>query len=191
LFVDYVDPVSWILELRLKSMAPDSSPNWQSYPLEIRPPPQPLLHPDDEAWRARWDAALEEEEAGLLHLRRPWIVPWTRKAHELALFARESDSFEEIHNGLFRAYLSEGRDIGRVDVLVEIAGEAGLDPAETKAVLDVDRFREDVESIQMEARALGFQGPPALSMRGGRVLEGLPNMEQLRTFVGSQRANEP
>lgn len=159
--------------------------------MEIVPPPQPLLEPDEEVWRARWDAAMEEEEALSLGLRRPWIVPWTRKAHELAFFAREGDCFEEIHNALFRAYLSEGRDIGRVDVLVEIAREEGLNPAETKAVLDVDRFRESVEAVQSRARELGLQGPPALYLEGGPAVEGIAGLDALRTFLGQQEPNEP
>jgi predicted DsbA family dithiol-disulfide isomerase len=74
-----------------------------------------------------------------------------------------------------------GEDIGRVDVLVGIAGTLGLDPTETKAVLDVDRHAQDVATVSAAA-AVSVGEPPALSF-GGRVLRGFHNRDAVRTFL--------
>ena len=61
---------------------------------------------------------------------------------------------------LFRACFMEGRDIGDRETLAELAAEAGMDAAETRAYLDSD---EDVERIRQEdlmARQMGIQGVP-------------------------------
>lgn len=183
-FFDYVDPFSLILSRRLQVLEKEGTVKVEPWPLEVNPPPRPLLQLEAPAWAARWEIAMREEEARGLGMEPPWIVPWTRKAHELAFHGREENRFEEIHQGLFRAYLTEGRDIGRVDVLVELARETGLDPLEAKAVLDVDRHRKDVETARARGIREGVEGIPCL-LRNGRVLHGNPSPEEIRRFLAS------
>jgi len=179
---DYVDPLSYLLKRWLQEREETRGMVLQSLPFELNPPPNQLLDPCCEEIRTLWkDAFAHGEEVGI-GLKPPWIVPWTRKAHELALFAREKNLFEEIHETLFRAYLIEGRDIGRVDVLVKIATERGLDPQETKAVLDVDRHREGVEDARAQGKSAGITAPPAL-VWNGRTLDGKPSPEALRSLL--------
>jgi predicted DsbA family dithiol-disulfide isomerase len=113
------------------------------------------------------------------------LVPWTRKAHELALHAREKQLFPEVHAALFRAYLHEGRDIGRVDVLVSLAAEVGLEREEARTVLGVDRHAATVDGLRGEAERLGVRGVPTLLVAGERI-EGVLPPEALRALL--QRA---
>jgi predicted DsbA family dithiol-disulfide isomerase len=129
-----------------------------------------------------------EAEARGVKLRRPPIVPWTRKAHELAFHARERGVFQEVHEALFRAFLQEGRDIGRVDVLADLGADAGLDRTETKAVLDVDRYADRVLARRREAEEARITLVPTLARRD-QVLEGYPEEEILLTFL--TRYDEP
>lgn len=184
-FYDYVDPASFILELRLRErgFTPGSSLN--PVPLELNPPPRPLLDPNREDWRGRWDRTGNDARELGLELARPWIVPWTRKAHELVFFAGERMWPGEIHEALFRAYLVEGRDIGRVDVLVGLGAEHGLDGSEAKAALDVDRYGETLETIRSKATREGVLQPPALQLNG-RLLYGNPTPEGLDAFLAGE-----
>jgi len=179
---DYVDPVSYILKRRLQERKEIRGLTLRPLPFELNPPPFPLLDPEGEEIRRLWEGVLDEGGEVGVDLKRPWIVPWTRKAHELALLARERNCFEEIHESLFRAYLIEGRDIGRVDVLVKIAGDGGLDPQDTKAVLDVDRHREGVEEARAQGLSAGITTPPAL-VWNDKKLEGNPSPEALSSYL--------
>jgi predicted DsbA family dithiol-disulfide isomerase len=87
-----------------------------------------------------------------------------------------------VHAALFRAFLEEGQDIGRVDVLVGIAKEAGLDPVETKAVLDVDRRTAELDGLRGDAERLGVRGVPTLLIAGERI-EGVLPTEALRALL--------
>ncbi len=61
---------------------------------------------------------------------------------------------------LFRACFMEGRDIGDLETLVELAADAGLDAGETRAYLESDA---DIDRIRQEdrmARQMGIQGVP-------------------------------
>jgi predicted DsbA family dithiol-disulfide isomerase len=89
---------------------------------------------------------------------------------------------DAVRAAVFDAYFEGGRDIGRVDVLVEIASFAGLDRTETKAVLDVDRHEADVTAKRLEAQALGVTDVPALSV-DGRLVEGFPDLTGLGTLL--------
>ena len=158
-YFDYVDPRSRDLVQRVRAHAGEDSPGATPVlflPFEVRPPPLPLLPVDAPEWRDRGGPAPLEDPARL------GFVPWTRKAHELGEHAREKDSFAAVQSGLFSAYLDAGRDIGRVDVLVAIARDAGLDASEAKAVLDVDRFADRLDQMREEARSLGVTDVPRL-----------------------------
>ena len=111
-------------------------------------------------------------------------MPWTRKAHELVRHATESDLAGEVRRAIFEAYLFEGRDIGRVDVLVQIARTLGLDPGETKPVLDVDRHEAEIAELRASALAAGVREAPTLAL-GDRLLEGFHNAAAIRTFLGT------
>ena len=62
-------------------------------------------------------------------------TPNTLLAQRLILFAEEQGKADALIRALFRALFEEGLDIGRAEVLTEIAGAAGLDPAEVTEFL--------------------------------------------------------
>jgi predicted DsbA family dithiol-disulfide isomerase len=181
-YFDYVDPGSYLMDLRVERAAAQAGSPVEREPFELRPPPGELVDPDDPAWLAYWEdmaAALRIEG---IPVRRPDLVPWTRKAHELVLHAREKGDGSGVHRALFRRFLEESADIGRVDVLLEVATRAGLDVTETKAVLDVDRHAERVERGRREALARGVRGVPTLAL-GERILEGVHDHDVIRAFL--------
>ena len=59
-----------------------------------------------------------------------------------------------------QAYFSEGEAIGDPDVLVRLAGEAGLDEADVKEALAGDAFAEHVRADESAAEELGISGVP-------------------------------
>lgn len=183
LFFDYVDPASFLQE-RVVERLLGGDRQLVRHPYEIQPPPRPLVDPEDEGWRRYWESTAELGRELGVEMTRPPITPWSRKAHELALHAREAERFDAVHRALFRAHALRGRDIGRVDVLVEIAEEEGLDPQETKAVLDVDRFSDRVVELRKEAERLGVRGVPTLQV-DDRTLEGFHRGDSVRDFLSS------
>jgi predicted DsbA family dithiol-disulfide isomerase len=186
LFFDYVDPLSYLLEREISGLLPELAvASLRPVPVELRPPPEPMLDPEGEGWTERWIAACALAADRDIRFRDPAVVPWTRKAHELVLHAESQGLGGGAHRALFDAFLLEGRDIGRVDVLVEIARSLGLDPTGAKAVLDVDRYSDEVSAFGDRARALGIDAPPALTF-GDATLQGFHNRDALRTFLCSR-----
>lgn len=184
-FFDYLDPLSYLVDRELEALAADGlgpGTGLRRIPLELRPPPAPLVDQEGEDWRARWAAAAALAEAGGVTLAEPPLVPWTRKAHEFVLHAAEKGAGEAAHRKVFDAVFVRGSDVGRVDVLVGLARELGLDAMEAKAVLDVDRHTAAVAGLRVLAEDSGVGEPPAL-VHGGRALRGFHNRGALRTFL--------
>lgn len=87
-------------------------------------------------------------------------TPNTMDAHRLIAWAGEHGRQDALVDRLFLAYFTEGRDIGDRDVLAELAGEAGLDPAAASAYLASDAGRAEVASEDAAVRRAGLSGVP-------------------------------
>ena len=171
-FFDFTDPASYIIAHVLRGQRVD----WRGF--ELRTPPTAPIDPRDPEWMAYQEDMGRFAEALDVEMSTPRLIPWTRKAHELAIHARERDCSEAVRDALFRAHFVEGRDIGRIDVLVEIGASRSLDRGEVKAVLDVDRHHEAVSSDRALGQELGVIGAPTL-VRGEQRLEGLRSPGEL------------
>jgi predicted DsbA family dithiol-disulfide isomerase len=90
----------------------------------------------------------------------------TVKAHELLHFAKGHGRQREMNERLMAAYFTEGRHVGRVDDLVALAEEVGLDAEEARAALESGRHLPDVRADQDQARAYGINGVPFFVVDG-------------------------
>lgn len=181
LFFDYVDPASFLQERVLERVLGPGD-EVRRHPFEIQPPPQAMVDPEDPGWWSFWEAMVERGRGMGLRMTHPALTPWSRKAHELALHAREKGAFESVHRAIFRAHVQDGLDIGRVDVLVAIARDQGLDADEARTVLGVDRFLGPVRELRREAERLEVRGVPTVRA-GGRRLEGFHDEPSVRNFL--------
>ena len=101
--------------------------------------------------------------------------PNTLDAHRLIRWASSAGMQGAIVDRLFKAYFVEGRDIGDRGVLVEIAGEFGLDAKLVEKLLkdgaDADLVRQEIE----QAQGMGVSGVPFFIF-GGRL--GVPGAQE-------------
>jgi 2-hydroxychromene-2-carboxylate isomerase len=184
LYLDLVDPGSMVMLLRVRRVMAGSERELTVHPFEIRPPPEPLLDPDDPAWLAYWNEMVPHLEGLDVTPSRPRLVPWTRKAHELVLESRAAGCDVDAPEALLRRFLETGADLGRVDVLLPLAREWGLDLTRTKATLDVDRHAGAVDAVRRQALDAGVRGVPTLAL-GADLLEGIHDDDDIRRFLGA------
>ncbi|MFC5403535.1 DsbA family oxidoreductase [Cohnella soli] len=109
-------------------------------------------------------------------------MPNTVLAHRITALLPQED--EELWiEAVMKAYFEDGRDIAKLDVLLEIAGELGLDPAEAKALLEKGEGLEDVERDQQSAQAIGISGVPFFIIDNKFALSGAyPSAQFLEAF---------
>jgi predicted DsbA family dithiol-disulfide isomerase len=81
-------------------------------------------------------------------------------AHELLHLAKAHGRQAELKERLLAAYFVEGRHVGRVDDLADLAAEVGLDRTEVVAALTDHRYLADVKADVAQAAAYGINGVP-------------------------------
>ncbi|TRW99154.1 DsbA family oxidoreductase [Paracoccus sp. M683] len=104
----------------------------------------------------------------------------TGKAHELIHFAQTQGKGAEMKERLLKAYFTDGRHVGRIDDLADLAAEIGLDRAAARQALESGDFAKDVADDKAQARAFGIQGVPFFVM-GGKY--GLSGAQEADTFL--------
>ncbi len=101
------------------------------------------------------------------HLGDAGLTGNTLDAHQLLQLGKARGIQDAVIERLYRAYFTEQRSVFDRDSLVTLAGEAGLDQAEARDVLERDAFVDAVTADVLEARSLGVSGVPFFVV-GGR-----------------------
>lgn len=84
----------------------------------------------------------------------------TIKAHELLHYAKAQGRQLDMKERLLAAYFEEGRHVGRIDDLADLAEEIGLDRADVVEALKSEQFVPDVQADKDQAIAYGITGVP-------------------------------
>lgn len=109
--------------------------------------------------------------------------PNTTDAHRLILHAQAAGRGEAVIGRLFRAFYSEGADIGDRAVLVALAGEVGLDEAASRRLLQSERYESDVLRSQRTTTWQGIRGVPVFILAQAHALSGAQPAEVLVQLI--------
>jgi predicted DsbA family dithiol-disulfide isomerase len=96
----------------------------------------------------------------------------TFDAHRLLHWAGLSGRQTALKHILFAAYFTKGLNPSDVDVLVDAAGQAGLDEVEARAVLASDAYAEEVREAEVFWRNQGINGVPAVIINDKYLISG-------------------
>lgn len=84
----------------------------------------------------------------------------TLKAHEALHAAKAEGRQEALKERLLRAYFTEGRHLGYVDELADLAADVGLDREGVRSALSDGTFADAVAADIAQAHAYGIRGVP-------------------------------
>jgi predicted DsbA family dithiol-disulfide isomerase len=87
-------------------------------------------------------------------------TPNTILAHRLIRYAQREGRQDEAVETLFRAYFTEGANIGEIDTLTGLAEPMGLDQARLRAFLESSEDDDTIRAEDKFARQIGIQGVP-------------------------------
>ena len=198
---DVVCPWCYLGEKRLdEALSEESGPvvvRWRPYQLDPTIPAGGLDRTEYMEKKFGKSGRLQSAHENLTRLGAEVGVPFafdkikrspnTLDAHRLIRWAAAAGVQAEVADRLFKAYFVEGRDIGDRGVLMDIAGECGLDAGQVEKLLadgaDTDLVREEIE----QAQAMGVSGVPFFIF-GGRV--GVPGAQEpsvLRQAIAQAR----
>ena len=113
----------------------------------------------------------------------------SRLAQELGKWAESNGEGKKMDDALYKAYFVNSNNIGDVDVLLEIAGAAGLSGDEAKSVVENRTFEEAGDADWDKSRQYGVTGVPTYVAGGYGVVGAQPYevLEKLMQEVGAQK----
>lgn len=191
MYVDYVCPYCLLAEAVI-ARAFASEPvelEWRAF--ELRPDPIPTLRPEDPYLPTVWRQSVYPMAERLgVPIRLPTLSPQPRtaKAFELLCLAQDRGRATQYSMRVLQAFFQENRDIGDPAVLVDIAAQAGLDPAEAETALVQGAYAERHREALRHAREDMAIGSVPTIVVGDRIIRGVPQPAALRDALEAAEA---
>ena len=121
----------------------------------------------------------------------------SRLAQELEKWAESKGKAEEVANALFRAYFVDVKNIGKTDVLAQIAEANDLPKDEATDVLLSRKYKDAVDDDWRRCAAFGVNAVPTF-LAGKYLMVGAQPYEELKRLIehvlkepDPQRAGSP
>lgn len=112
-------------------------------------------------------------------------TPNTTNAHRLARFAAEAGRQRDVVEAIFRAYFNEGRDIGDITVLADLADANGMAREATLARLRSQEAVAEVRAQAASASRAGITGVPSFVLNRHFLFSGAQPPETIADALAS------
>ena len=98
----------------------------------------------------------------------------TFDAHRMLHWAglRSGDAQRALKHAILRAYHGQGLNPSDPQLLVQLAGDAGLDRLEAAAVLSEGRYAEEVRAAEAEWQQAGIRSVPSIVINRQHLIQG-------------------
>jgi predicted DsbA family dithiol-disulfide isomerase len=110
-------------------------------------------------------------------------TPSSVDAHRLVGWAAAFGRGAEVVEALFAAHFTDGRDVGDLVVLAEIAAASGLDGGAARSFLLSDQQLETVHAENLRAHRLGINGVPCFVVGGRHAIAGAQEPEVIERLL--------
>jgi predicted DsbA family dithiol-disulfide isomerase len=192
-YSDYVCPFCYLAEFPLDRAIQGKDVEVEWMPFELRPEPNPTLRPEGEYLQRAWSQSVYPlaRRMGIpIVLPEVSPQPHTHLAFEGYQYAKEHRKGGDYNRRVLEAFFREGRDIGDVGVLADLAGEVGLDKSEFQEALRSRRYREaHRQALRQAYERAGVTGVP-LFVIGDQTLSGVQDEETLRAAIDEALAKQ-
>lgn len=196
LFVtDYVCPYCLVAKTALDEALKETGmeADIQIQPYELTPESRERVDVcQDEERKKHYQILVEPARALSLDMKMPPAVcprPYTRLAFEGMFFAREQGKEAEYSDLVYRAYFEKELDIGELDVLCTLAGQAGLDKKAFRQALEAGTYAaQEKEAVNYSAKELEVTGVPTIYLNGKKVaVESYTKAEMVQLLKEGQK----
>ena len=167
---------------------------WRGFPLHPEIPEEGIstevLFPNNPTGIENMRSRMKEVAAEVgLPLGNRGLVYNSRLAQELAFWAESKQKGDLFHAEVFKAYFVLGKNIGKIQVLADVAASVGLPPEEAEDVLVSRVFQAAVDLDWSLSRKYNIHVVPTFVMNQ-HGLFGMQSYETLKRFIESQGATK-
>ncbi len=189
-YSDFICPFCFLGKGPLDEIVREKDVEVEWMPFELRPSPYPKIDPwQDPAKLSSWDSYILPVAKKLgIDMRLPRVSPhpYTNLAFEGYHFAKEHGKGNEYHHKVFSAFFQEEQNIEDIEVLTNIAGEAGLSKESFKEALVSRKYREaQQEALKHAYDEAEISAVPTFVI-GEEVIQGLASKERLAQVIDKE-----
>lgn len=189
-YSDYVCPYCFLAKQILDEVAQNQEVEIEWMPFELRPYPVPTLKPEDDYLPRVWKQSVYPLAKAMgIPIQLPSVSPqpYTHLSFEGYQFAKAHNQAEAYNERVLKAFFQEDRNIGDIEVLVQLAEEIGLPAAEFKQSLIERRYKTiHQQALKHAYEELGITSVPTLVI-DGQVLPGMPRKEKLQQVIAAAK----
>lgn len=136
-------------------------------------------------------SSLDRMNANLVKMGSPYGIVFNRNvllsnsrmSLEANEYAKEKGKFHEFHEKVFKAYFTEGKDIGKIETLKNIASTVGLDETELEGRLNSGTYKNVLASTTEEAHNYDINSAPTFIIDEKYAIVGAQPLEAFKNAL--------
>lgn len=187
-WIDFVCPYCLLGEAIVDQAIDGLEVDIEWMPFELRPYPTPTLRPEDDYLPRAWESGVypTAERMGI-PIKLPTVSPqpYTRDAFLGLQYAAEQGKGTAYVDAVLKAFFQQDRDIGDLEVLLDIAESISLDLQAFEAAMNSKDRQERHEAALEYAHNVGIRAVPSIAV-GTRLYSGMPESSSLRAEILAQ-----
>ena len=98
-------------------------------------------------------------------------------------YARDMEKYHEFHELMFKAYFTDCKDIGSMDVIDEVALKCNLNLQELHKRIEEKYYKERLKSIKIEAENYKINSIPTFIVNGEKKIVGAVSMDEFERVL--------
>lgn len=188
-YSDYVCPFCFLAKHPFEEAIQDKDVEVEWLPFELRPEPSEPLDPiHDPSKLALWEKSIYPKinELGI-SMKLPNVSPhpYTGLAFEGFHFAKAHGKAKEYNDKIFTAFFQEEKNIGQLDVLVDVAKQIGLDANQFKEALEKRTYKQTQEAALKHAYEEAYIHAVPTFKIGDTVISGMTSKEEFERIINT------
>ncbi len=183
-YYDYICPFCYLGTKRILGLSKEFNLTIDWKGIEIHPefPPQGKKRTRTLKSKSFAETIREMAKEDNIEIKLPGYATNSRLSLEASEFAKIKGKFLEFHIGVYEAYFLEGRNIGDIEIVLEIGEKAGLHRSDLVECLNKRTMFDNIEANKKEAEDNIILGVPTFIF-GNFPVHGNQSTQTMRHII--------
>ena len=183
-YYDYICPFCYLGTKRILGLSKEFNLTIDWKGIEIHPefPPQGKKRTKTLKSKSFAETIREMAKEDNIEIKLPGYATNSRLSLEASEFAKIKGKFLEFHIGVYEAYFLEGRNIGDIEIVLDIGEKAGLHRTELVECLNKRTMFDNIEANKKEAEDNIILGVPTFIF-GNFPVHGNQSTQTMRHII--------
>jgi len=183
-YYDYICPFCYLGTKRILGLSKEFNLTIDWKGIEIHPefPPQGKKRTKTLKSKSFAETIREMAKEDNIEIKLPGYATNSRLSLEASEFAKLKGKFLEFHIGIYEAYFLEGRNIGDIEIVLDIGEKAGLHRSDLVECLNKRTMFDNIEANKKEAEDNIILGVPTFIF-GNFPVHGNQSTQTMRHII--------